>query len=244
MPSSRPRRLFLVLLSIPVLFLFLLYLGSSGSRRVISDLFSTSAHPSKLPDEIFGLLHFVTSPDEAGRVFNTMDDPTRDAAEEVVVQPGDALTAEKPVEMAWYALGSIAKTAQRTRGPKGLGRSLASGGWDERLKVLQEEYPLVVFSKSYCPYSKRAKRLLETYDLSPPPKIIEVDLRADSSHIKTLLTRLTRRSTFPNVILHGRSLGGSDDLMRLHEEDRLRPVMKAAGVEVRWAGEGDEDILL
>lgn len=104
-------------------------------------------------------------------------------------------------------------------------------------------------------YSKRAKRLLETYDLTPPPKIIEVDLRgvsvgfqpaladgralsADSSHMKAFLTRLTRRSTFPNVILNGRSLGGSDELMRLHEEDRLRPMLEVAGMEVRWTGEG------
>lgn len=110
-------------------------------------------------------------------------------------------------------------------------------------------------------YSKRAKKLLETYDLSPAPKIIEVDLRgasvgfkhvfadyrvlaADSSHIKTLLTRLTHRSTFPNVILHGRSLGGSDDLVRLHEEDRLRQVLEEGGVKVKWTGEGGEGILL
>ncbi|KAF8557638.1 thioredoxin-like protein [Imleria badia] len=122
----------------------------------------------------------------------------------------------------------------------------ASGGWEERQRALREEYPLVVFSKvlyHYARYSKRAKRLLETYDLSPPPKIIEVDLRADSSHIKTLLTRLTRQSTFPNVILHGHSLGGSDDLMRMHEEDQLRHVLEKAGVNVRWTGEGGELLL-
>ncbi|KAF8417995.1 glutaredoxin [Boletus edulis BED1] len=112
------------------------------------------------------------------------------------------------------------------------------GGWEERLKVLREDYPLVVFSKSYCPYSKRAKKLLETYDLLPAPKVIEVDLRADSAHIKTLLIRLTDRSTFPNVILHGRSIGGSDELIRLHEEGRLRQVLEKAGVKVRGAGEG------
>ncbi|KAG9316754.1 hypothetical protein JVU11DRAFT_2815 [Chiua virens] len=81
-------------------------------------------------------------------------------------------------------------------------------------------------------YSKRAKKLLETYNLSPPPKIIEVDLRADASHIKTLLTRLTHHSTFPNVILNGHSLGGSDDLMRLHEEDRLRPALEQGGLKL------------
>ena len=32
-------------------------------------------------------------------------------------------------------------------------------------------------SKSYCPYSKRAKNLIQTYALDPPPRIIEADLR-------------------------------------------------------------------
>lgn len=66
-------------------------------------------------------------------------------------------------------------------------------------------------------------------------------LSADASHIKTLLTRLTHRSTFPNAILHGRSLGGSDDLVRLHEADQLRQVLEEGGVRVGWTG---EDIML
>lgn len=67
---------------------------------------------------------------------------------------------------------------------------------------------------------------------------------ADASHIKTLLMRLTHQSTFPNVILHGRSLGGSDDLIRLHEEDQLRQELENAGIKVRWTGEGGEGIIL
>jgi len=188
-----------VLLAVPVL--VLLYVLT---LLTVAHLFSTSE-----PDEIFGLLHFVTSPDEADRVVtppNTSDVPP--------VMP------EKPIEMAWYALGST-----------------TSGGWEERLRVLP---PLVMFSKSYCPYSKRAKRLLEAYDLSHALKIVEVDLRADASDIKTLLIRLTHQSTFPNVILLGRSLGGSDDLVRLHEEDRLRQILEEGGIQVGWSG---EDIL-
>lgn len=308
MPS--PRRLFFALLSIPVLFLFLLFLYS---HPTISDLFSTTAHSSKLPEEIFGLLHFVTSPDEAGRLVIAPANPARDGTRTSNValdnetQLEDVVAPEKPVGMAWYALGSITRASAHRR----KGQEKSANEWQQRLRVLREEYPIVVFSKvrqtdlyvsrstldtddtyllvrihrrvpisriarkssrlirnsgfdQQCltaRYSKRAKRLLEIYDLSPAPKIIEVDLRgatvalgftfadyrvlpADSSHIKTLLTRLTHRSTFPNVILHGRSLGGSDDLVRLHEEDRLRQVLEEGGVEVRWTGEGGQDILI
>jgi len=36
-------------------------------------------------------------------------------------------------------------------------------------------------SKSYCPFSKRAKNLIQTYALDPPPRIVEVDLRGKRS---------------------------------------------------------------
>ncbi|KAG1890086.1 hypothetical protein F4604DRAFT_1708462 [Suillus subluteus] len=49
--------------------------------------------------------------------------------------------------------------------------------WKSHMRRLKEEYPLIVLSKSYCPFSRKAKKLLESYNLSPPPKIIEVDLR-------------------------------------------------------------------
>ncbi|KAG6375501.1 pre-mRNA splicing factor component-domain-containing protein [Boletus reticuloceps] len=214
--------------------------------------------PSRLPDEIFGLLHFVTSPAEAGRVISATGDShsAQDSAGNVAhalesdVQPGGAVVPDKPVAMAWYALGSITNAGGIPVSGRAPGRFAGwPGGWEERLKVLREEYPLVVFSKvrpmiSMLLYSKRAKKLLETYDLSPAPKVIEVDLRADSTHIKTLLIRLTDRSTFPNVILHGRSIGGSDELIRLHEEGRLRDVLEKAGVKVRGTGEGGEGNLV
>ncbi|KAJ6629451.1 glutaredoxin [Mycena sp. CBHHK59/15] len=106
--------------------------------------------------------------------------------------------------------------------------------WNETVQSLNERYPLVVFSKSYCPYSQRAKALLSTYDLSPPPKIIEVDLRGESSlHVKHVLTRLTRHETFPNVIIRGKSIGGSDDLKKLHADRSLRRMLEGAGMTIR-----------
>lgn len=50
---------------------------------------------------------------------------------------------DKSVAMAWYARGSIARAGE-LRGARG---ESASRGWESKLKVLREEYPLVVFSK-------------------------------------------------------------------------------------------------
>lgn len=141
----RPRRLFLAVLSLPVLFLLLLYLGSPTSRRTLSDLFATHGQPSKLPDEIFGLLHFVTSPDEADRLLGGADDRTHND-DDAIAHLGGAVAPDKPVAMAWYALGSTAKAGLDHLGTRAAARS-ARAAWDQRLKTLREEYPLVVFSK-------------------------------------------------------------------------------------------------
>jgi len=149
--------------------------------------------PGWVPDEIFGLLHFVTRDD--GRVL----------AHETALDP------KKPIKLSVYE---------------------KKGNWTQFVETLEEKYPVIVFSKTYCPYSKKAKTLLEIYDLVPPPKIVEIDLREDGDLIKLILGRLTAHLTFPNVILHGKSLGGSDDIKTLHDTGKLKSIFEEGGVRV------------
>jgi len=103
------------------------------------------------------------------------------------------------------------------------------GSW---LKQADVDPPVIVFSKTYCPYSKKAKELLASYDISPPAKIVEVDLREDNESLKIILQRLTNHGTFPNIFIAGRSIGGSDDLQRLHESNDLVSLLTDAGESV------------
>jgi len=48
-----------------------------------------------------------------------------------------------------------------------------------------------------------------------------------------VLTRLTGRNTFPNVILRGKSIGGSDDIVAMHKDGRLRQLLEKADLQVR-----------
>jgi glutaredoxin len=101
-------------------------------------------------------------------------------------------------------------------------------------------------------YSKRAKELLASLELQSPAKVIEVDLRGKKIHlhisalpsgpailledrreIKQLLTHLTHHATFPNILVKGRSLGGSDNLANLHSNNRLMPLLLNAGIKTR-----------
>ncbi|CDO69141.1 hypothetical protein BN946_scf185042.g43 [Trametes cinnabarina] len=103
--------------------------------------------------------------------------------------------------------------------------------WADHKKRLSR-YPLVVFSKTYCPYSQRAKTLLESYHLTPPPKVVEVNVRSDGPQVQAILARLTGRRTVPNVLLKGKSIGGSDELHQMHEDNRLKELFENNGITV------------
>ena len=54
--------------------------------------------------------------------------------------------------------------------------------------------------------------------------------------IKLILSRLTKLGTFPNVILKGKSLGGSEDIVRLYDEGTLKGKFEDAGIVVTESG--------
>jgi glutaredoxin-related protein len=58
----------------------------------------------------------------------------------------------------------------------------------------------------------------------------------DGNVIKHLLTRLTHRSTFPNILFRGKSIGGSDDLNQLHANKTLAELIEQAGAIPRSDG--------
>lgn len=112
---------------------------------------------------------------------------------------------------------------------------------------------MVIFSKSYCPHSKRAKHLLlEVYKILPKPVVIELDqlnspvdsLKHDENdeyHKKTvgaemqeLLTELTGRRTVPNIVVGGKhSIGGNDNIWMMHESGTLQEeILKFGGKKI------------
>ncbi|SJX65867.1 related to Glutaredoxin [Sporisorium reilianum f. sp. reilianum] len=86
---------------------------------------------------------------------------------------------------------------------------------------------LTVFSKSYCPYSKKAKALLNS--LNATYTTYEVDLRPDAHELQPLLAKLTAHATFPTVLARERLVGGSDDLADLQSIGALKSVLQSVG---------------
>ncbi|BGP44096.1 hypothetical protein JCM10450v2_008313 [Rhodotorula kratochvilovae] len=103
-----------------------------------------------------------------------------------------------------------------------------------QLERMVRRVPVVVFSKTTCPYSKRAKERLKDLDLYPAVHVVEVDLRPDMPQLKGLLKRRTNHSTWPSIIIGSRSIGGSDDLERLLASGELGEMLEEVGV--KWSG--------
>ena len=86
---------------------------------------------------------------------------------------------------------------------------------------------VTVFSKSYCPYSKKAKALL--HSLNATYTVYEVDTRPDAHNLQSLLAALTGHKTFPTVLVRDRLLGGNDDLHELDSIHALKSILESVG---------------
>ncbi|KAK6462610.1 thioredoxin-like protein [Scheffersomyces coipomensis] len=104
--------------------------------------------------------------------------------------------------------------------------SSPSGKFDpaKALLEIRSLAPMIIFSKTYCPYSKRIKSLLaDNYDISPKYYVVELDKHVNGAELQAHLAEVTGRATVPNVLV-GASLesrGGADDFIKLHKDGLL-----------------------
>ncbi|KAF9932190.1 hypothetical protein FBU30_008745 [Linnemannia zychae] len=102
---------------------------------------------------------------------------------------------------------------------------------ENRLKKLIREHHVMVFSKTYCPYSAAAKKLLKKY--TNDFGLLEVDLEPQSGDIKTILTKITHgHSTFPSIFFDSVSIGGRDNLQAIEDKGELQRRLNALGVKM------------
>ncbi|CAG9529567.1 unnamed protein product [Cercopithifilaria johnstoni] len=90
--------------------------------------------------------------------------------------------------------------------------------------------PVVVFSKTYCPYCMNAKRALSTFRMRDDLyKIIELDKRDDCDKIQDILLQITGARSVPRVFIGGKCIGGGDDTVAAQKNGRLEKMLKDAG---------------
>ncbi|GMH05549.1 hypothetical protein Nepgr_007389 [Nepenthes gracilis] len=100
---------------------------------------------------------------------------------------------------------------------------MASG----KAKEIVASNPVVVFSKSYCPFCVKVKKLLS--ELRVSYKAVELDTETDGSEIQSTLLEWTGQRTVPNVFIGGNHIGGCDTTTAMHQEGKLVPLLTQAG---------------
>ncbi|KXH31746.1 glutaredoxin [Colletotrichum salicis] len=92
------------------------------------------------------------------------------------------------------------------------------------LNTILKKSPVIIFSKSYCPYSKKAKALLlEKYSIEPTPYVVELDKHPLGPQLQAFLGEKTGRKTVPNILVNSVSIGGGDDIIELDDQKKLVP---------------------
>ena len=125
------------------------------------------------------------------------------------------------------------ETSQSSSGPKKLVEDAISTN------------PVVIFSKTYCPYCVTAKRhiadsadRMESFDGA---KIFELDTMGEEGWaIQGALEEMTGRRTVPNVFISGKSVGGGDDVAGIAASGNLDDMISRAVAELKSPEVDDE----
>lgn len=98
---------------------------------------------------------------------------------------------------------------------------------EDCIQALVTKHSVVVFSKPWCPYCKKALETLAVEGVVQEPYLHVVSLEdpRTSSAVQDALAILTGRRTVPNVFVGGISIGGGDETVTLHREGKLRSML-------------------
>lgn len=83
---------------------------------------------------------------------------------------------------------------------------------------------ITIYSKSYCPYCKKAKALLS----SKGAAFVEIDITDDPAQRATMIERANGRTTVPQIFFGDRHIGGFDDMNALDMRGELDDLLRAA----------------
>ncbi|XP_045581873.1 uncharacterized protein [Procambarus clarkii] len=83
---------------------------------------------------------------------------------------------------------------------------------------------VVIFSKTYCPYCKIAKK--EFGKLGIPYEVYELDKHSEGSEVQDVLDVMTGARTVPRVFVGGKCIGGGTETTQLSKSGKLLDMVK------------------
>lgn len=98
-----------------------------------------------------------------------------------------------------------------------------------KVQKLIDDNGVMVFSKSYCPYCRNTKQILNSYDAKY--KVFEIDQEQDGSLVQDALQELTGQRTVPNTFINKKHIGGNSDLSAKKGSELEKLLREAGAIE-------------
>ncbi|KAF9694716.1 hypothetical protein EKO04_007693 [Ascochyta lentis] len=237
MPSQRRMRLFGVLFLVTVV--VLLYVTRSGTQTHVSDFYTKTQEALQQHD--FAEAAKQRDADSVGTRLKAAEDAAKKAASEksaefhkAVEGKDKSVAGRVKVEANDKAtpVPGVAAQGGRPRDQAAMKEHETPEDHDVEMELnaILKKSPIIIFSKSYCPFSARAKHiLLAKYTITPAPYVVELDQHPLGAKLQDTLAQMTGRRTVPNVLIQGKSIGGGDDMQELDDEDKLVETFKKLG---------------
>ncbi|KAL2530741.1 Monothiol glutaredoxin-S4 [Forsythia ovata] len=96
----------------------------------------------------------------------------------------------------------------------------------ERVSTMVSQNPVVIFSKTSCCMSHTIKSLIREFGVNP--MVYELDEIPRGREIEQALSRLGCPNV-PAVFISGECVGGANEVMTLHLNRTLKPMLTRAG---------------
>uniref|UniRef100_A0A7S3V2F6 Glutaredoxin domain-containing protein n=1 Tax=Aplanochytrium stocchinoi TaxID=215587 RepID=A0A7S3V2F6_9STRA len=99
----------------------------------------------------------------------------------------------------------------------------------QELKDLIKDNKVLVLSKTYCPYCKRAKEHLNSFNLTGI-KILELDTISNGDSLQKAAQKETGQRTVPNIWIGEKHIGGCDDLLSISAHELKQKLTEAGAL--------------
>ncbi|KAK9323273.1 thioredoxin-like protein [Lipomyces orientalis] len=101
-----------------------------------------------------------------------------------------------------------------------------SSKYQVQVKELVSANPVMVFSKSWCPYCRQAKQTFDKENVEHTD--LELDQIDIGDAIQSAIYELTSQRTVPAIFIGGKFVGGNSDLQTLKRNGQLKTLLKEA----------------
>merc|ERR1719186_2532625 len=94
-----------------------------------------------------------------------------------------------------------------------------SGSPMEQVEHNISTHQVMMFSKTTCPFCTKIKQLFNSLQIKY--EVLELDEIRDGAAVQAALAEKSGQRTVPNVYINGKHVGGCDDTLKLHTENKL-----------------------